>query len=275
MSDLDVLVPTGEVQRAIAVLTGAGWRPYNPTSSDFFRFRHALCLIDAEERELDLHWHCLFELSGPGDDDFLWSSARPLDFNGVATLAPDPTRHLILTILHGLRWNPAPPIRWIPDAVAILRHHADEVAWDDVVAFGKERRLSYRLHLGLAYLRQRFDAPIPAAVLAKLGRTRLSLLERIENPVILQDLRSLYPRPVASWWIMLAEYCRYARGASALAFVVGFSHYIRYRWKLRGRLEIPGVVVRGVVRRLRGQVEGPDMALLPVPRASGDRPGGS
>jgi hypothetical protein len=149
------------------------------------------------------------------------------------------------------------------------------VAWDDVVAFGKERRLSYRLHLGLAYLRQRFDAPIPAAVLAKLGRTRLSLLERIENPVILQDVRSLYPRPVASWWIMLAEYCRYARGASALAFVVGFSHYIRYRWKLRGRLEIPGVVVRGVVRRLRGQVEGPDLALLPVPRASGDRPGGS
>jgi hypothetical protein len=276
MSDIDVLVPTGQVGRAIEVLGGAGWRPYNPTSADFFRYRHALCLIDDEERELDLHWRCLFELAGPGDDDFLWSRARPLDFHGIATLAPDPTSHLIVTIVHGLRWNPAPPIRWIPDAMTMLRSHADEVAWADVVAFAKERCLSYRLHLGLSYLRQRFDAPIPAAVLTELGRVRLSMLERIENPVVLQDLRSRYSPPMASWWIMLAEYCRYARGTGLLAFVVGFSHYLRYRWKLRGRLEIPGVVLRGVVKRLRRQVEGHDVAFSsPVSRASGERPGGS
>jgi hypothetical protein len=283
MSDIDVLVPTGQVARAIEVLSGVGWRPYSPTSSDFFRYRHALCLVDAEEREFDLHWHCLFELSGPGDDDFLWSSARPFDFNGIPTLAPDPTRHLIVTILHGLRWNPAPPIRWIPDAIAILRNHADEVAWDELVGFAKDRRFSYRLHLGLSYLRQRFDAPIPAAVLAELQRAGVSILERIENTVVLRDLRSLYPRPVASWWIMLAEYCRYAWGASPLAFVVGFSHYLRYRWKLRGRLEIPGVVLRGVLKRLRGRVEKPqvstgeehDMALVSsISRPSGDQPGG-
>ena len=284
MSDIDVLVPTEQVPRAIEVLSGAGWRPFSPTSSDFFRYRHSLCLIDADECELDLHWHCLFELSGPGDDDFLWSSARPFDFNGIATLAPDPTRHLILTILHGLRWNPAPPIRWIPDAMAILRGCADEMAWDELVGFAKERRFSYRLHLGLSYLRQRFDAPIPARVLEELQRAGVSTLERIENTAILRDLRSLYPRPVASWWIMLAEYCRYAWDANPLAFVVGFSHYLRYRWKLRGRLEIPGVVLRGVVKRLRGQVEKPqvskgqehDMALLsPTSRASGGRPRGS
>lgn len=284
MADIDVLVPTGQVQRAIEVLSVAGWRPYSPTSSDFFRFRHALCLIDAEERELDLHWHCLFELAGPGDDDFLWTSARPLDFNGVSTLAPDPTRHLILTILHGLRWNPAPPIRWIPDSMAILKNHADEIAWDDVVAFAKERRFTYRLHLGLSYLRQRFDAPVPAAVVTELQRAGPSTLERIENTVVLRDLRSLYSRPVASWWIIFAEYCRYARGARPLAFVVGFSHYLRYRWKLRGRLEIPGVVLRGVVKRLRGHGEEPQVSageghdatmLSPVSRASGERRGGS
>jgi hypothetical protein len=277
-------VPPEQVQRAIEMLSRVGWRPYSPTSSDFFRYRHALCLVDAEERELDLHWHCLFELSGPGGDDFLWSSARPFDFNGIPTLAPDPTRHLIVTILHGLRWNPAPPIRWIPDAIAILRNHADEVAWNELVGFAKDRRFSHRLHLGLSYLRQRFDVPIPAPVLLELQRAGLSILERIENTAVLRDLRPLYARPAGNLWIIFAEYCRYAWGASPLAFVVGFTHYLRFRWKLRGRLEIPGVVLRGVVKRLRGQVKKPqvstgeehDMALLsPISRASGERPGGS
>lgn len=227
------------------MLSGAGWRPFSPTSSDFFRYRHALCLIDADERELDLHWHCLFELSGPGNDDFLWSTARPLDFNGIATLAPDPTRHLIVTILHGLRWNPAPPIRWIPDATAILKNHAGEMVWDELVGFAKDRRFSYRLRLGLSYLRERFDAPILAPVLAELQRAGLSRLERIEKTAVLRDLRPLYARPVGNLWIIFAEYCRYAWGASPLGFVVGFTHYLRCRWKLRGRLEIPGVVLRG------------------------------
>jgi len=257
MGDVDVLVPTEHVAGAIEVLQGIGWRPFSPTSSDFFRYRHALCLIDAAEHEIDLHWHCLFELSGPGNDDFLWSSARPLDFNGLATLAPDPTRHLIVTIVHGLRWNPAPPIRWIADALAILRRSGDEVAWDELVGFATDARLSYRLHLGLSYLQQRFEAPVPPPVLAELGRAGRSTLERIENSVVLRDRRPLHARPIGNLWIIFAEYCRFARRAGWSEFMVGFSHYLRFRWKLRGRLEIPGVIWRGLVRRLREKLAEP------------------
>jgi hypothetical protein len=283
MLDLDVLVPAGQAPQAIDVLRGMGWRPDSPTSPEFFRYRHALCLVDAAQREIDLHWHCLFELSGPGDDDFLWATARPLDFNGSATLAPDPTGHLIITILHGLRWNPAPPIRWIPDAMVLLRHAGPEVAWGRLVEFGQDRRLSCRLHLGLSYLRERFDAPVPAPVLAALQGRGVSMLERIENTVVLRDRRPLHARPIGSLWIILAEYCRYACHAGGWDFVNGFVHYLRFRWKLRGRLEIPGVIWRGLMKRLRGPRakppgpvdRSPQTALLaPASRPSGGRSAG-
>jgi hypothetical protein len=272
MADIDVLVPAAHLPRAIEVLRGEGWRPYGPTSAAFFRYRHALCMIDAAEREIDVHWHPLFELSGPGEDDFLWSTARPFDFNGVIMLAPDPTRHLIVTILHGLRWNPAPPIRWIPDAMALLRRAAGEMAWDEVIAFGRARQLSYRLHLGLSYLRQRFEAPIPDSVLSELRRPGLSMLERIENSVVLRDRRPLHARPVGDLWINFADYCRYARDARPWEFAVGFTHFLRFRWKLRGRREIPGVIWRGIVKRLRGHATTPreqEVTLLSPP--AGDR----
>jgi hypothetical protein len=283
MADIDVLVPIEDLPRAIVVLRGTGWKPFGPTSSDFFRYRHALCLIDAAEREIDLHWHCLFELSGPGNDDFLWSTARPLNFNGIVTLAPDPTRHLIITILHGLRWNPAPPIRWIPDALALMRRAGGEMAWDELIGFARDQRLSCRLHLGLSYLRQRFGAPIPESVLTELRRSGRSVLERIENSVVLRDRRPLHARPIGDLWIILAEYCRYAWRAGWWSFMVGFTHYLRFRWKLRGRLEIPGVVWRGLMKRFRGHGgeasrptgEEQEMALLaPTSRPSGDRSGG-
>ena len=282
MADIDVLVPIEHLSRAIEVLQGTGWRPFGPTSSDSFRYRHALCLIDAAEREIDLHWHCLFELSGPGNDDFLWSTAQPLAFNGVATLAPDPTRHLIITILHGLRGNPAPPIRWIPDALVLMRSAAGTMAWDELVDFAKDQRLSYRLHLGLSYLRQRFDAPIPESVLAELRRSGPTVLERIENTVVLRSRRRLHARPAGDLWINLAEYCRYAWRMDVRAFAVGFTHYLRFRWKLRGRREIPGVVWRGLMKRFRGHgakaprsTAGEQEALrLPSSRPSANRSGG-
>jgi hypothetical protein len=280
MLDLDVLVPAGQAPRAIDVLRSMGWRPDSPTSPELFRYRHALCLVDAAQREIDLHWHCLFELSGPGDDDFLWATARPLDFSGVPTLAPDSTRHLIITMLHGLRWNPAPPIRWIPDAMVLLRRAGPQVAWEELVEFGRDRRLSYRLHLGLSYLRQRFDAPVPEPVLVALQCGGVSVLERIENTVVLRDRRPFHARPIGNLWIILAEYCRYACDAGGWGFVSGFAHYLRFRWKLRGRLEIPAVVWRGVMKRVRRRQadppasvgSSPEMVLLaPTPRSSGRR----
>ena len=250
MTDIDVLVPAAYAPRAIDVLKSLGWRPFDDPSPDAFKYRHALMLSSADNREIDIHWHCPIEFAGSGNDDFLWSSARPLDFNGVATLAPDPTRHLIVTILHGLRWNSEPPIRWIPDAMILLRTSGGDIAWDEFVGFARDRQLTCRLHLGLSDLQNRFDAPIPEGVLAELQRVRTSVIERIENTVVLRDIRPLYLRPAGNLWIIFSNYCRYARGAGPVEFLVGFSHYLRFRMQLRGRLEIPRVIARGLWKRL-------------------------
>ena len=139
------------------------------------------------------------------------------------------------------------------------------MAWDELVHFARDRRLSYRLHLGLSYLRQRFDARVPAPVLAELGRVGLSALERIENSVVLRDRRPLYASPLGNLWIIFAEYCRYARRSNGADFLIGFSHYLRFRWKLRGRLEIPGVVWRGLAKRFRGDFAAPHPSVADSP----------
>ena len=250
MADIDVLVPAAYAPRAIDVLKSLGWRPSNHPSPNFFKYHYQMVLSSADKREIDIHWHCHTELSGFGNDDLLWSSARPLDFNGVATLAPDPTRHLIGTILHGLRWNPVPPIRWIPDAIILLRTSGSDIAWDEIVGFARDQQLTFRLHLGLSYLQNRFDVPIPDGVLAELQRVRMSVIERIENTVVLRDIRPLYLQPAGILWIDFLEYCRIARGAGPVEFLVGFLHRLLFRFQLRGRLAIPHLIALGLWKQL-------------------------
>ena len=59
-------------------------------------------------------------------------------------------------------------------------------------------------------------------------------------------------------------------------------HYLRFRWKLRGRLEIPGVIWRGFMKRLRAAASRPGLPSAETPLAPlvahtspPDRAGGS
>ena len=41
-------------------------------------------------------------------------------------------------VLHGLKANPEPPIRWIVDVMTVL-HHEDAFDWDALVAASRKR----------------------------------------------------------------------------------------------------------------------------------------
>jgi hypothetical protein len=109
----------------------------------------------------------------------------------------------------------------------------------------------HRLALGVDYLVAHFALAVPPGVRDRLAQHRPTLVERIENTVVLADPRRLHRHPVGAQWVVLAEYCRSARARRPLGFLVGYTHYLRYRWGLRGRREIPVVIARGVLKRLR------------------------
>ncbi len=246
MADVDLVVTPGDLDRALAVLRSLGWRTPVEPDADVLRFRHAVQCLGPGGAEMDLHWHVLYEAGSEAADADFRSTLEPLDFLGCAVRQLDPTGLLLVVIVHGLRWNHETPIRWIPDALTILRRRGADIDWDRLLRMATSHRLTHRVGLGLAYLADAFDAPVPRDVVARLRSLELSLVERIERTVLLADNRRLERSALGTQWVSFVEYCRYADTRGPVAFATGFSHYLRYRMGLGGRRELLPRLVRGV-----------------------------
>jgi hypothetical protein len=178
MNDIDVVVPVDHAVAASSALIRAGFAAPNASWKVDLVLRHALQHIHPDKGEVDLHWHVLFECPRQTCEDHFWSKATPLNIGQEKTLQPCPTDLLLQVMVHGIRWNPFPPMRWITDAATILRS-ANEIDWGRVIAFGHSNQLGKRLALGTSYLRNQFDLPIPEEVVTELA-ARSGLLERAE-----------------------------------------------------------------------------------------------
>jgi len=251
MSDLDLCVRPDRATEAVAALTSLGWRPTAEPDSDRFRFCHALQFVHPAGGELDLHWHVMYEACRPGLDDALWADAESLDFGGLAVRQLGPTTLLLHTVLHGVRWNDETPIRWIPDALTILRARGDAVDWTRLVETGRRLAVTHRLGLGLDYLAREFDAAVPGRVLHALRTTTPSLVERLERTVILRDTSDVKSRATGNQWSIVVDLARLVDPvAHPLHFAASYPHYLRFRAGLGGRRDILPMVARGVARRL-------------------------
>jgi hypothetical protein len=173
MGDIDLLVKPAQADEAVALVERNGWRPLEPVPT-FLEVKHAHPFVDDGRRQLDLHWNALWE-AAPDDD--LWADAVPIEVQGEATLALDPTDQLLHVCVHGVQWDPTPSIRWVADAVTVLR--TAPIDWDRLVARARARRLTVGLSVSLAYLREELAAPVPAGVVAELGAASAHVHERL------------------------------------------------------------------------------------------------
>ena len=163
MSDLDIGFPLEQVSKVFLAMRELGWVPLDEASADEFKFYHAM-LCHRGNWQMDVHYHMLRECLTDTADQWFWSDREPLEFQGVKAWQQAPTALLFHTIVHGVRWNEEPPIRWIPDALAILRKRGSEVDWGKLLAFADSQRLTYRLSLGLTYLAEHFGVELPSFV---------------------------------------------------------------------------------------------------------------
>jgi len=182
MSDFDVLVPIAKREAAINVLTQAGWRPLlrplEKLTASVLDAKHAWGFENAQQRQFDLHWHVLYWGSHWNADDDFWDDAIPVKVANVPTCALNPTDQLLHVCFHATAWNPVPSVRWIADAMVMLRASPSEVAWTRLVEEAEQRRLTLPVRHALTYLRDSFGAPIPEDVLLEMSRVRVSDIER-------------------------------------------------------------------------------------------------
>ncbi|MBN2432000.1 MAG: nucleotidyltransferase family protein, partial [Acidobacteria bacterium] len=146
MSDADILVPGPQVRPAVRILMEDGWMPRrkgNASPPDrHLLYKNAQAHFRPDGLAVDLRWHLLPECCHPHDDDACWSRADRMSLDAVETLCLDPSTQFLHTLLHGVKWSPVPPLRWIADAWWILQQRPLAMDWDYILAETRRRQMT-------------------------------------------------------------------------------------------------------------------------------------
>ncbi len=172
MRDFDLLIHERNLEAAIVHLTRAGYTAERQlqTSAILERARvgHAWQFSLGAEQSCDLHWRPVVRCYSPEVARLFWEGARTAVLDRAPALVPSPTDQLFHVCAHGLQWDWIPQIRWIADAVTVLREPID---WDRVARLAEESCMRVRLARALGYLRLHFNAPVPESLPERLERS--------------------------------------------------------------------------------------------------------
>jgi putative nucleotidyltransferase-like protein len=246
MGDIDLLVSHDHASAAIARLGTIGLRPARPRVADLIRYQHSVRMVHDTGEALDLHWHVLAECIHRDADHGFWKRAAPIRVLDAPSLALGPTDALLHAIVHGMRWNAEPTVRWVADAMTILRSSEDAIDWVGLHREASRLRVLLRLRAGLEYLEDAMDAPIPYRAMARLRGAHPAAIEHLERRVL--TLGSNGRRLQAGHLLLIIiQYLRFVSGMHLFQAVAETPAYLRYR--LRGRR---GPVLDAVRRVVRG-----------------------
>lgn len=169
MGDIDVLVRTGDVASAYALLLSCGWRTPSPLFDLAARVRtsHALALINDAGDSVDLHWR-LMPGSTPEFELDIWEQCERVTVAERSVRVLRREYALLHVCLHAIQpdWSPSP--RWLCDVAAMLDDTQDEpLAWDALATIAQRTGTSVRLRAALdeysRYAEQRVGAEIESA----------------------------------------------------------------------------------------------------------------
>jgi hypothetical protein len=247
MADVDVLVPTGAAEEAMAVLEADGW----PVSRRKLRDWHGTGLVHPDGRTLDLHWHVsiwLLLADEPRTDDDFWSASVPIEVSGLPLRALCPADQLLHVCIHGAWSVSYAQVRWIADAATVVRAAGDNLDWDRLTAQVSRRRVMLPVGTALRYLAEEFDVPVPARVLATLGGLRPTRRERRAFQANSRRIigRRLVGHPLAMWAYWSQRSAKWSRGRA----FAGFLGFVKEIWGIDNTWELPAVAASKAVGKL-------------------------
>jgi len=181
ISDVDVLVREEQVSDIIERLRTEGWESDYisanvPMDSYFYRHVHAIPFTHPEFGNLDLHWHVLQVATFRGADHLFWKDSVSLRLKTLETQALNASDQLLHACVHGFAGNVVAPIRWIADAVTVLR--TGTVDWKRLLNLAREMRVTMPLAATLSFLEENFQVAIPAEVIGEIRSCRVPRADR-------------------------------------------------------------------------------------------------
>jgi len=248
MLDADVLVHAHQAEQAMELLQRLRWKSVRHAPQTYIPIIHSTPFEDDGGRQVDLHWHLFWECFNANDDHEYWKNAVPVKIGGVQTLTLNPTDQLLHTCWHGARWNEVPPIRWIADAMAIMRGSAAEIDWEGLHKKAQRHRIVMPIKDSLQYLKNTFEAPVPDTLLKSLSAVRISKIER-ENYEV--SLNPLAPPTTAKILRLLYYDYRWLSSSTSSRFKsLAFAKHLQAKWNIDRLWHVPLYVSIRMVRRL-------------------------
>lgn len=258
MDDFDILVPTHQGGAAVDVLKKLGWTPVFESvgiaEDEALAIGHAYPFRNARDQAVDLHWHVFYQRIDSTADNEFWAAARPMRLAGVLTQVLSPEDQLLHVCVHGMErawWGGErqPNLRWVADAMMILRTAAEELNWDRL--FVQAQRLHFVLPMreALGYLHGLLGAHIPAPALARIRTAPVPTAERVAELA--------RTRPSKRWGPWLALGVRYLEYSSTLPpdvgvfrRLAGLPSFLRRRWGSGPVWMLPFAAVFRSIRRI-------------------------
>jgi len=231
------------------MLERTGWSLMHPPFARELRRGGSTPLRNTESEELDLHWHVLSVLPFADTDDAFWRGSVPAQIGGVPTRALCPVDELLHLIVHGLHWNPVHSLRWVADAVMILRV-TPAFDWEALCRTAEDLALVSPVRSALAYLARRSFATVPARVLAALDALPVSPGQRLEWWARMRG-PALPPGPpgyVIRHW---RQYQRLQRHTGRWPTPRGFLRFVADGLRVDGPSALAADVWRQTVERVR------------------------
>jgi hypothetical protein len=186
ISYFDILMPREQVGDAVEVLRALGWStafdlPKKPAD---FALHRLLPLNHRDDRSLkiNLHWRPFHWRTDLEAEKALWIHAEHLNNLSEAARVISPTDMLLYVCEGSMRWSRPLSLRWIADAMIILRRR--EIDWHYFLTQCERFHLQLPVRFSLDYLANEFGAVIPAQVHDKLFMTHP---HRMDNLVFILE----------------------------------------------------------------------------------------
>ena len=243
MTDIDLAVPRRDAVAASRLLLEQGWTLGVPVERIRPEWQVAATFRAPDGVELDLHFSVFHECLDGAGTEATWARAREIDIGGVGSLAPCAEDQLLHTIAHGIRSNPVPPIRWVADAVRLMRA-GKPLDWAILVDQASAVRLTFAVGQAMTYLSATFDC-VPDELLDPLSRHRVSLVERFEYAI---------GRERRTPWLHPVHYVRSAHWTERRGYLLGVFPFLRGYWGEASIAATVGHLSRGAARRCREMV---------------------
>jgi len=260
ISDFDVLIRPEQAQLATTLLLRNGWIPRQDVvrfTTGFFSVHYSWHFSLPAAAELDLHWFVFDQCCYPNADTELWAAAVTGTVEGQAVRSLNATDQLLHTCVHGAEWNLVPPLRWIADAMTILRS-GNSIDWNRLIGEAKRRHLILAARDTLSYLRRAFDAAVPDHVLQELGNVTVSRKDVSEY-----YSRTSPPGNFPALWKIYFAYLRHRTLFSEFGLrPLSLPRYLQARWGTSNLLALPVIGARLLAQSARNRFSPPDYGAI-------------